>query len=346
MHRLAFIALLSPACLAGEEPIQTIRARTAVSKALPYLARDGRAWMDGKVGMQNGKKCVSCHYTAFGVWSHNAASLAGIKIDRDKNTKLNADAMQFIRDPKVGRLVTYSHMTMANPQAANDVTKELLVEFSKQIVATQEKDGYWQAKGQFPTQDRDVMESNAVATMWALAATKRFEQNEAVKASRTRAIKWLRDSKPGTTAEWLAWRLIIAQIEKEPQTAKLSEKLISLQKKDGGWSWLKANTSDAYTTGQVLYALRQPGMKPDNKAFSRGTQFLLETQQADGTWKVPSELISAGPDDNKDQIYSYWGTAWAVIAISDALPRQNGVSSADPANEESPAQTRSQTDLR
>ena len=87
-------------------------------------------------------------------------------------------------------------------------------------------------------------------------------------------------------------------------------------------------------------------MKPDNKAFSRGTQFLLETQQADGTWKVPSELISAGPDDNKDQIYSYWGTAWAVIAISDALPRQNGVSSADPANEESPAQTRSQTDLR
>ena len=318
---LVLLSLTMPAVAAhgSEEGADSAAVRDAIAKALPYLAKDGRSWMDGKVEMQDDKKCVSCHYVAFGVWSHDAASRAGLDFDVAAHAKLNLDAIDFISDPKIGRLVTYSHMLLANTKPKPDVAAKLKT-LATRIPKLQEKAGFWKAKGQFPSQKRKITESNAVATMWALAATRRYAKDPVIGPSRARGLEWLKKSRSGVSTEWDAWRLVTSHNESLDDLQQRRDALLARQNADGGWGWLKNQPSDAYTTGQVLYALHQTGPDTDRKAVARGTAWLLKTQKPDGTWTVSSELTSAEPDENKDQIYSYWGTAWSVIALANLHP--------------------------
>ena len=99
---------------------------------------------------------------------------------------------------------------------------------------------------------------------------------------------------------------------------------ILLQTDDGGWSWLGDEQSNAFSTGQTVYALATVGDERTREALQRGVDYLLENQQADGTWQTPSNLTSTEPTEEKDYIYRYWGTAWASMGLSRA-------SSLDPA---------------
>ena len=47
--------------------------RRAIKKSLPYLEKDGFAWMEGRISIQNGDACVSCHQVPFAVWSQSEA---------------------------------------------------------------------------------------------------------------------------------------------------------------------------------------------------------------------------------------------------------------------------------
>lgn len=311
---LAVTVLVPAATAADTEDATAAAIRKSIERSLPYLASDGRAWMDGRIEMQDGKNCVSCHYVAFGVWSHEAASRAGLPIERKPHEQLTADAIEFVAQPDRGRLVTYSHLIMATkrPSASQQQHFE---QYAAAIVKLQEDDGFWQAKGQFPSQDREVMESNAVASMWALVATKQYEKQKAVANSRRRALTWLENSTAGVSSEWHSWRLLVANLDQRRDVPARTEALLKLQRKDGGWNWRDDKPSDAYSTGQALFALLSTGTPADSPPIRRAVDFLLATQGNDGKWTVPSELISAGPDENKDQIYSYWGTAWSTIAL-------------------------------
>ena len=53
-------------------------------------------------------------------------------------------------------------------------------------------------------------------------------------------------------------------------------------------------------------------------------KYLLASQQPDGSWLTPSKNISntTVPERLKvrDEIYHYWGTAWAVLGLLETLP--------------------------
>ncbi len=51
--------------------------RAAVSRSLPYLEKDGVAWMKGR-------NCLSCHHVPFLLWSHRLAQSKGIPLDAEK----------------------------------------------------------------------------------------------------------------------------------------------------------------------------------------------------------------------------------------------------------------------
>jgi len=112
------------------------------------------------------------------------------------------------------------------------------------------------------------------------------------------------------------------------QKIKVAEKLISVENADGGWSQLSTMKSDAYATGQVLYALYESGMaKPENAVYQKGLNYLLKTQDEEGAWVVATRaypiqpfFISNFPPYDENQFISATATNWATMALLNALP--------------------------
>ena len=102
---------------------------------------------------------------------------------------------------------------------------------------------------------------------------------------------------------------------------------MAMQRPDGGWSQLPETESDAYATGQVLFALATAGqMASTDPVYRKGVDYLLRTQAADGTWHVKSRAIwlqpyfESGFPYGQDQFISTAGTAWAALALAAAPP--------------------------
>ena len=81
--------------------------------------------------------------------------------------------------------------------------------------------------------------------------------------------------------------------------------------------------SDAYATGEALYALNAAGNMPTtNPVYQKGVKYLLRTQAADGSWHVASRSIWVQPYFESgfpyahDQWISAAGTSWAAMALS------------------------------
>ena len=62
---------------AQDNPGQAARVREAVDRSLPFLEREGVAWMTAK-------DCASCHHVPFLLWSHNEARARGVVVDEKK----------------------------------------------------------------------------------------------------------------------------------------------------------------------------------------------------------------------------------------------------------------------
>jgi hypothetical protein len=75
-----------------------------------------------------------------------------------------------------------------------------------------------------------------------------------------RLVLWPRVGRPAE--EW------------EPLARRLRER----QNADGGWGQDQEMASDAWATGQALYALAHAGVKPDDPLVIRAQAFLLKTQ--------------------------------------------------------------------
>jgi len=106
--------------------------------------------------------------------------------------------------------------------------------------------------------------------------------------------------------------------------------LLREQREDGGWAQLPTLPSDAYATGEVLYALHEAGSVPVSQlAYQRGIAFLLRTQLADGTWLVPTrsfpiiEAFNSGFPHGRAQFISTAGTCWATMALALCAPGKN-----------------------
>ena len=58
-------------------PVSDTAVRDAVSRSLPFLEKEGVAWMEGH-------GCMSCHHVPFLLWSHRSAQAQGFTVDSQK----------------------------------------------------------------------------------------------------------------------------------------------------------------------------------------------------------------------------------------------------------------------
>ena len=135
----------------------------------------------------------------------------------------------------------------------------------------------------------------------------------------------LKNLPPGTSTESLIVRLLAERRSGTPERVEtwLGD-LRKQQNPDGGWPWLVGGPSDAFATGQSLYALTRAGVPADDDAVHRAQLYLLNTQAEDGAWSLPPENITGTTGEarrkNLIPIYRYWGTAWATIGLAGTLP--------------------------
>jgi hypothetical protein len=101
-----------------------------------------------------------------------------------------------------------------------------------------------------------------------------------------------------------------------------AKKLLAAQHRDGGWSQLDSLPTDAYATGQSLYALYQCGvLKVEDGAYQKGISFLLRTQLKDGSWFIKSRSFASVPfvesnfPHGGNQFISAAGANWATMAL-------------------------------
>src|SRR5262249_19404403 len=91
---------------------------------------------------------------------------------------------------------------------------------------------------------------------------------------------------------------------------------------DSGWGQTKEAKSDAYATGQALYALAEAGVKPDDQAVRKAQSFLAKTQRDDGGWAMVSRAIMRDGKPPKDLgPITHAGSAWAVMGLVRTAPR-------------------------
>jgi hypothetical protein len=142
-----------------------------------------------------------------------------------------------------------------------------------------------------------------------------------------RAQHWLFAAAPGTAEErnmrlmGLVWtKASRADIDAAAQ------QISARQRADGGWAQHDEFQSDAYATGESLYALRQSGTPATSELYRKGVAFLLKNQYQNGAWFVKSRAyptqvyFDSGYPFGHNQWISAAGASWASLAIAETLP--------------------------
>ena len=208
---------------------------------------------------------------------------------------------------------------IANAQPADEYS-DAVVHFIKVM---QTPAGDWENTGNRPplTYDRFITAALAINTLRSYAPVAQQADTEKRLA---RAAAWLESAKPVTTQE-RAFHLLGLSWAKGKNTAieRAAQGLAQTQRPDGGWSQLPTMGSDAYATGEALYALHLAGKIPTtDPVYQKGVQYLRQTQAGDGTWHVKTRSIPVQPyfesgfPYGHDQWISAAGTSWAAMALT------------------------------
>ena len=302
----------------------------AIKDSLPLIQRADASFMPKAA-------CVSCHNNSFAAMAVSAARSRGFQVDEKtaaKQVEANVFGLEKIRDilrqgvmipvedyfgPSV---VSYMLIGLDAEHYKPDLNTDAAAMFLKN---RQAPDGQWI----YPAADiRPPICSDYIGqTALSMRALQLYTPNTADKAAYADAIEkaltWILNAKPRGNDD-RAWRLAALAWggnHKEAAQSALRE-LLATQKADGGWSDIDGMDTSVYATGRALYALQVAGVPASNTAYERGVQYLLNTQQEDGSWFVKSRALAFQPyfDAGFPHGYNQWisaaGTSWAAIALS------------------------------
>lgn len=305
--------------------------KPTIDRALNFLAKDALAW-------KAEHDCSSCHHAAMVVWAMNEAKLRDYTVNEDVLT----DMTQWLT--KAGEGKTSLPRPESAPRALNTKPiyyalglgsipkptkdeKEAMARLLTTVKGDQIENGSWVA---WP-ETRPPIFGPSNETMTALATLSLIGGSANgigfAKETADRGISWLSTQKSDGDAQSLALRLILATRLNRPtnELASLAKQISDRQNADGGWSQTADTSSDAWATGQALYALAHARVSATKEAVLRGRNFLVRTQSAEGSWPMKSRPTKPGEAGAKNLIpITGAAAAWAVMGLvrSDPLTGQ------------------------
>ena len=291
--------------------------------------------------------CISCHHEGLGRTATGTAAQHGFTLpadpERTMQTRITAelealrplhqqaltDAQAMKRVPliELGDIPIYYGYVLAGMAAHRQPPTASLGAVAMVVARQQLPDGHWM----FGAPRVPMESSNFTMTALAIQALRVYGPAANAKESSTRLAKaraWLLAT-PAQTAEDRAMRLLGLKWAgvNEAQRKQAMDDLRAEQRADGGWAQLPPLQSDAYATGQALYALHEGGALPvTDPLYRRGIEFLLRTQEEDGTWFVNKRALpannyfDAGFAHGVSQYSSFNATCWATMALAETMP--------------------------
>jgi ankyrin repeat protein len=311
--------------------------RASIARAVPPLQSTSIRSKEAFVRHSSRQNCTSCHQQYLPLAAIGHARKQQVPVDTDAEQQLvrmvregelrNEEVdWQALFHPDAVYTKGYELLGFASAELPSDATTDSWVHH---LSAIQGVDGQWHNNlPRPPLQNDDIG-----ATALAVQALQRYplpgRQAEFAKQV-SRARQWLWTAKPQNNDSRIYQLLGLAWAGEPPRKLRpLARALVTEQHSDGGWAQLPGLKSDAYATGQAVYALRiAAGMNGSDPAVERGLRFLLQTQLADGTWHVRRRAFPFQPTMNsgfphgRDSWISAAGTSWAVMALG--LPEGSG----------------------
>jgi hypothetical protein len=334
MRMLAVLLMFAlPAAAFAEEPLAKSPEVTAIERGLGFLVKDSLAW-------KAEYKCHSCHHAAMVVWALRDAKTHGHAVDEAflaETTKWIAES----GDGKTGvprpegipkalntKAVWYALALGADPQP-DETARAGLAKMLKTVQEDQVESGSWLS---WP-ETRPPVFGHSDDYVTALAALALFSSasggDAESKAALDRGVKWLVETKSDDDPQSIAMRLLLWKKLGRPaeECDALVTRIKERQNADGGWSQAPDMASDAWATGQALYALGHAGLTTGDPAIAKGKTFLTGSQREDGSWLMTSRPLKPGGAGSTSLMpITGAGSAWGVLGLvqttDKALPKQ------------------------
>ena len=272
--------------------------------------------------------CNSCHNQDLPVYAQLVARQRGIEVPGEFALVPEGQSSEraFEHSGLLGASsIGYEAMRRAGKQIAADAASDAMVNY---LLAHQEADGRWASRSN--RQPLTAGDHHATAfAIFVLRSFGRGAKSGAIDGSVARAVAWLEEHAPVSSQD--ASMRLMGLVWGGADTAvvtKAAEGVARRQRGDGGWSQLAALQSDAYATGQALYALALAGTPASGAVYRNGVDYLLRTQATDGTWHVAARskpvqpYFESGFPYGRDQWISAAGTSWAAMALSMAVEKK------------------------
>jgi N-acyl-D-aspartate/D-glutamate deacylase len=328
-----FVALLlctvAP-CLRGRaaEPSPVTRQRTEAA------ARRGLALVQkAAANYPLHRTCFSCHHQTLPLLTMGMAGEYGLGHDEEllqATADFSHDSFRERLTPlREGRGIGGAAMTVAYGLWAFDLAArepdavtEAMVTY---LLKTQRPDGSWAIGGNRPPLEESLV-MGAVLAAQGMQKYAAENQRDAVRAAVERFRAWLERApiKLQEDRNSRLWGLRSFEAGAE-SIAQARTAVLATQHEDGGWPAGDGLPSDAYATGQTLWALYATGLPASDPVYQRGVRYLLDTQCDDGSWKVETRskpvqaFFDNGDPHGKHQFISTSATCWAVAALAAAL---------------------------
>jgi hypothetical protein len=317
------LVLIATGAAAADEPRrEPSDVKATIDRGLAFLAGDAVAWRDEH-------QCASCHHAALVAWSLREARRHGYPVDEP----VLGEMTRWIAESGDGKF------TQARPAEAPDAFSAKAVWFALALAADPERDPVAEAglkrllktvegeqteKGSWTPwpRTRPPIFGDSEESMTALAALALLPAAEAgdgpARATRDRAVRWLAETETDDDPQSVAMRLVLWRRLGRPaeEWSPLVQRIKERQNEDGGWSQSEAMASDAWATGQALYALAHAGIDPDDPTIARARAFLIRTQREDGSWPMTSRPVEPAGEGSRSLIpITGAGSAWAILGL-------------------------------
>ena len=333
---LGILGSLTMGAFPAEAETSSVAIGNAIRKSLPLLGKTGPIFFQ-KSG------CISCHNISLPSMAMVLASERGFAVDetaRKENIKAALASKTFFEpkdlmklDHVPGETMTtgYTLIALAAEKYPGDALTDAMALWS---ASSQFGDGSWN----LPSHRAPIEYSPFTGTALGLRALQLYgppAKRKEFELRIAKARRWL-EQNTARDNEGRTFRLLglgWAGADKKVLMKGVDD-LIQSQHADGGWAQLPGLESDAYATGQALYALRiGGGMSPDHESYQKGIANLLQTQLPDGTWLVHTRsypvqpYFESGFPHGPDQWISAAATSWATLSLTLALDSPSGTQS-------------------